>query len=226
MLSLQFGTKKKARQEVKREKNNMANNNNVAAASSSSTATATDEKPTSTFKRRGPRPKKNGGATNNNNNVDSTTTFSTSTTPASMDHVLETSIKESKEMSNQVDRAELFAGAKIPKKKNKTKKHRDYGHQSNNNKNKKKTEPTTTTPLTDQERAELAEIHADDKAVDAGLDILSHQVDSLMVLSKTMGETAQQQTSKLSTIHKDMDKADHKAQKINVRAKLFRNKNR
>lgn len=198
MLSLQFGTKKQAKKLVKQE--NKFNGKEEK-----------EEVQPKTFKRRGPRPKKNAPGKMEAESI-AASSFNTN---SSMDSIVQASVRESHDMTHQVDRAELFAGAKS--KPQKMKKHqRDYGHNNSNNKSQQQQQP-----LTDQERHELSAIAADDQAVDAGLDVLGTQVESLLTLSQTMGDTASQQTKKLSSIHADMDKAHAQQQRVNQRAKLF-----
>ncbi|KAG7369566.1 hypothetical protein IV203_027312 [Nitzschia inconspicua] len=201
-LSMQFGTKRLAQRLVKKEDQfngiTVAKNRKVDAV----------EAPK--FKRRGPRPKK---GMNNDDAVE--TTFGSMD---SMDHLLESNKKESQEISHQVDKAELFAAAKRPTKGSHKSKKQGHNKDNKSTTSKHRDEPI---PMTEEERMELAEIDADDMAVDAGLDIMAKQLDSLMTISKSMGETAQQQNSKLTKIHSDMDRADLTSKQINQRTKLF-----
>jgi hypothetical protein len=147
------------------------------------------------FKRRGPRTKKEPLA------VDAS--------HISMDDVVAQTSKQSRELQQQVDRNELFADAK-PK-----------ATETQTAKSRRAPSPSDDTPLTEQERRELREIEADDKAVDVGLDILGNQMEHLLGMAKDMGETVQQQNAKLGEIDKGLSKADDRSKQVNQRAKLF-----
>jgi hypothetical protein len=220
----QWGTKRMAKQLIKKErkffgdiiphKNNHKNKNHSTPTAATTTTT------TPTFKRRGPRHPPKG-------NTDTTTT--TTTTP-SIDHVMETSIKESHDVTHQMDRAELFAGVKqhpppalLQSKSNRRINHHHHHHHHDYYRGGKySNQASTTLSEQEQEQAELAQIiHDDDQLVDEGLDSLANQMDQLHRLSITMGDTTRQQRNKLDILHQDMHRADDKSRKLNQRVKLF-----
>jgi hypothetical protein len=215
--SLQLGTKRVARQLVKKEKKffgggGSGSNNNKNNKNHSKDSTTTSTPPT--FKRRGPRPKKG----------HPTDAF---TPPSSIDDIMETSMKESHDMTHQMDRNELFAGVtkQHPSSQlsstTKSRRFREYSSCKPDTRQRNADEGGGAQLLNDEEQSELAQIDIDDKLVDNGLETLALQMDQLHELSKTMGDTARQQTNKLNVIHKDMDHADDKSRRINQRVKLF-----
>jgi len=145
-----------------------------------------------TFKRGGPRPIKSNGDGNDNDNLS--------------DHrkVADEKAQKTVEKSVDLDRAELFGG------------------QTTKSRRKNKPIPKTPdAPMTAHDRRELAEIGADDQAIDAGLDILQRQVESLVGLSKTIEGTLQGQATKLSKLDKKIAQTNDKNAHLNHRAKLL-----
>lgn len=197
-LSMQFANKAAAKSQVKTEekfRTGKSSKKEKKSKQKNSDDTTSTEAPK--FKRRGARPKK--GAVQEEK-------------PVSMDDLVSSTTKKSNDLKNEVDRNELFAGAKPKNKPMRAGKRADK---------RKQQPPVKDTPMTDLERRDLAEIEADDKAVDAGLDILGNQVESLLQISKGMGETVQLQNGKLDDIDKGLTKADNKSKQVNQRAKLF-----
>ena len=119
-------------------------------------------------------------------------------------------------MATEVERSELFSGRKVDpseQRRTKSKKGRTVGG--------KGSKPVKEAKLTDEDQRELDAIKADDAAVDAGIDILGNQVESLLQISKQMGETTTSQNKKLDTVQNDLSKANDKTHTVNQRAKLF-----
>lgn len=212
-LSLQFGNRGTARRQVREEKKFLG-----LSSGKEEQPLRPSEQP-ATFKRRGPRP--------SNSKKTTDAAFPPSETAAdTLDEALASSTKASKEVDVEMDKAELFSGCRRRPAKGTTNK---GGGRNNNTTNKQKrggsrSSPTTaedTTPLTDEDRDQLAGIDDDDKVIDEGLDVLGGQLDSLFALSKSLGDTAKGQNKKLTAIHDDLDKADEKQRTVNQRAKLF-----
>ena len=191
-LSMNFGNKKTAKEHVKADKKTQALLNSADPP---------------TFKRRGPRPKKNKGAGGEEEEEE------TAIVPSTPEEILRQSKKASQEMAVEVERSELFSGRKVDKKKS-----RKGGRSSKSGGGHSGREEQ---PLTDEDQRQLDAIKADDAAVDAGLDILGNQVESLMMLSKQMGETTSGQNTKIDNVQGGLSKVNDRTQTANQRSKLF-----
>ena len=157
-----------------------------------------------TFKRRGPRPKKN--------KAEEAEGEETVAVPSTPEEILRQSKKASQEMTVEVERSELFSGRKVDKKNS-----RKGGRSKSGGGHGGREEQ----PLTDEDQRQLDAIKADDAAVDAGLDILGNQVESLMMLSKQMGETTSGQNTKIDNVQGGLSKVHDRTQTANQRSKLF-----
>jgi hypothetical protein len=224
-LSMNFGNKKSAKEHVKSDKKTRAileRNEKTAAAAAVSAPTAQP-----TFKRRGPRPKKNNNADSEGGDGGVGGDLTPRTGPSTPEEAIRQSTKISQEVNAEVERNELFAGRKVDpqeKKKQGQKSKKNCGGDGgiNGRGGGGGTQPTPEEKqLTDEDRRQLDAIRADDAAVDAGLDILGNQVDSLLQLSKQMGETVAAHNTKLDTLQTDLSKANDKTHTVNQRAKLF-----
>jgi hypothetical protein len=89
-------------------------------------------------------------------------------------------------------------------------------------------EPTTagsatdaTDPLSDYDRRILDQIEDSDKALEPALDAVGKQLDSILALSKALGEASETQASKIDTVQDQLEKSDYKQRVVNHRHRLF-----
>jgi hypothetical protein len=78
-----------------------------------------------------------------------------------------------------------------------------------------------TDPLSDHDRRILDRIEDSDKALEPALDAVGKQLDSILALSKALGEASETQACKIDTVQDQLEKADYKQKVVNHRHRLF-----
>jgi hypothetical protein len=81
--------------------------------------------------------------------------------------------------------------------------------------------PKPGTPLSDAARLLLDQIEQNDQDMDPLLDSLGVQMEYLLAISTTLGETTEVQSSKLTIVEQELQRADYKQKLANHRGGLF-----